>query len=69
MGTEGAEDVPDVEEEQSEPWEEDPKLGQEQVAAAADVVAAAVVVVVPDDSDLVQAPHMCADQTPAPGNV
>jgi len=64
VGTEGAEDVPDVEEEQSEPWEEDPKLGQEQVAAA-DVVAAAVVVV-PDDSDLVQAPHMCADQTPAP---
>jgi len=64
VGTEGAEDVPDVEEEQSEPWEEDPKLGQEQVAAAADVVA--VVVVVPDDSDLVQAPHMCADQTPAP---
>ena len=65
MGTEGAEDVPDVEEEQSEPWEEDPKLGQEQVAAA-DVVA---VVVVPDDSDLVQALHTCADQTPAPGNV
>jgi len=56
------EDVLDVVEEQLEPWEEVPGPGQEQVA----VVAVVDGVVVPDDSDLVQAPHMSADQNPAP---
>jgi len=53
------EDVLDVVVEQWEPWEEVPGPGQEQVAVVDGVV-------VPDDSDLVQAPHMSADQNPAP---